>query len=90
MDAETLTRAAQALRGAPSVALACHVNPDADALGSMLGLAHHLVAHGTSVTCSFPNEPLRVPAWADGFPGLELLVEARDFPEAPSIMVTCD
>jgi phosphoesterase RecJ-like protein len=90
MDAETLARAAQVLRSAPSVALACHVNPDADALGSMLGLAHHLVAHGTTVTCSFPNEPLRVPGWADGFPGLEFLVEARDFPEAPAIMVTCD
>ena len=90
MEPEALERAATVLRGAPSVALACHVNPDADALGSMLGLAHHLVAHGSEVTCSFPNEPLRIPGWAESLPGLEFLVEVRDFPEAPAIMVTCD
>jgi bifunctional oligoribonuclease and PAP phosphatase NrnA len=85
-----LQRAATALRGAPSVALACHVNPDADALGSMLGLAHHLVARGTAVTCSFPNQPLTVPSWAQALPGLELLVDAADFPDSPALMATCD
>ena len=44
--------AAAVLRDAPGVAIACHVNPDADALGSMLGLAHHLVARGTRVICA--------------------------------------
>jgi phosphoesterase RecJ-like protein len=90
MEREALDRAAAALRGAPRVALACHLNPDADALGSMLGLAQHLVAHGSEVTCSFSNEPLTIPNWAEGLPGLDLLVDARDFPEAPEIMVTCD
>ena len=90
MEREALDRAATALRGAPSVALACHVNPDADALGSMLGLAHHLVAHGSKVTCSFPNDPLKIPGWADGLPGLEYLVEPRTFPKSAPIMVTCD
>jgi bifunctional oligoribonuclease and PAP phosphatase NrnA len=90
MDPEQLERAAKVLRDAPSVALACHVNPDADALGSMLGLAHHLVARGTAVACSFPNAPLVVPRWAEVLPGLDLLVEVQDFPEAPDVMVTCD
>lgn len=54
MDPEQLQRAAAVLRDAPTVALACHVNPDADALGSMLGLAHHLVARGSQVVCAFP------------------------------------
>ena len=90
MEAEELVRAAGVLREAPIVALACHVNPDADALGSMLGLAHHLVQRGTTVTCSFPNSPLEIPRWAEGFPGLDLLVEAEDFPGAPAVMVTCD
>ena len=39
-----LARAAQAIDGADVVALACHVNPDGDALGSMLGLFHVLRA----------------------------------------------
>ncbi|MEP6757748.1 MAG: bifunctional oligoribonuclease/PAP phosphatase NrnA [Actinomycetota bacterium] len=90
MDSEQLERAASVLRDAPTVALACHVNPDADALGSMLGLAHHLAARGAAVVCSFPNQPLVVPRWGEALPGLELLVEVTDFPAAPDVMVTCD
>jgi phosphoesterase RecJ-like protein len=89
MDPE-LTRAAEVLRTAPTVALACHVNPDADALGSMLALAHHLVARGTAVTCAFPNPPHDVPRWAELLPGRDLLVDADSFPSAPDVMVTCD
>jgi len=50
---EAFERAARVLRGARSVALACHVNPDADALGSMLGLAAFLRARGGFVNPSF-------------------------------------
>ena len=90
MDPEALARAAGVLRDAPAVAMACHVNPDADALGSMLALAHHLVARGTAVTCAFPNPPQDVPRWADLLPGHELLVHPEDFPRSPAVMVTCD
>ena len=90
MADDGLTRAAAVLREATNVALACHVNPDADALGSMLGLAHHLVARGIEVTCSFPNEPLVIPVWAEMLPGLDMLVDASDFPDAPAVMATCD
>ena len=44
---DELARAAEVLRLGPEVALACHVNPDADALGSMLGLSAFLRARGT-------------------------------------------
>ena len=43
---------------ADQVALACHVNPDGDALGSMLGLFHVLRAAGRDVVASFP-QPVR-------------------------------
>ena len=46
---DQLDRAAEALRDAREVALACHINPDPDALGSMLGLATFLQARGTKV-----------------------------------------
>ncbi len=39
---DELNRAAEVLAAADEVALACHLNPDADALGSMLGLAGFL------------------------------------------------
>jgi bifunctional oligoribonuclease and PAP phosphatase NrnA len=85
-----LDRAAQALAGASEVALACHVNPDADALGSMLGLAAFLRERGARTICSFGNEPLDPPAWADLLAGTSELVPARDFPKRPALMVTLD
>jgi bifunctional oligoribonuclease and PAP phosphatase NrnA len=90
MKTEQLRRAADVLKDATDVALACHVNPDADALGSMLGLAAFLRARGSTATCSYPNEPLDPPRWASLLPGSEGIVAARDFPEAPAVMVTCD
>jgi len=44
---EELARAATTLARAERVAIACHVNPDADAIGSMLGLANYLRGRGT-------------------------------------------
>jgi phosphoesterase RecJ-like protein len=85
-----MARASEVLRGASEVALACHVNPDADALGSMLGLANHLDTLGVGTVCSFPNEPLEPPRWAASLPGSERLVSVRGFPKAPAVMVTCD
>jgi bifunctional oligoribonuclease and PAP phosphatase NrnA len=84
------TRAAVALSNATEVALACHVNPDADALGSMLGLAAHLRERGVGTVCSYPNDPLEPPRWASMLPGSDRLVSPRAFPKEPSVMVTCD
>jgi phosphoesterase RecJ-like protein len=89
-EAATLRRAGEALSEAEDVALACHVNPDADALGSMLGLSNFLRARGASTVCSFPNEPLEVPRWAASLPGVDRLVPPGDFPPEPAAMVTCD
>jgi phosphoesterase RecJ-like protein len=56
----TWAGAVDAIRGnlAPGsrVLLACHVNPDGDALGSMLGFAQGLLQLGvTELQCSFPR-----------------------------------
>jgi bifunctional oligoribonuclease and PAP phosphatase NrnA len=85
-----IDRAARILESASRAAMACHVNPDADALGSMLGLAAYLRSRGVDVVCSFGNEPLEPPRWAAMLPGSESLVEAGDFPRAPELMVTLD
>ncbi|HEX6230240.1 MAG TPA: bifunctional oligoribonuclease/PAP phosphatase NrnA [Actinomycetota bacterium] len=83
-------RAAEVLSRSASVAIACHVNPDADAIGSMLGLSNHLRARGVATVCSFPNDPFDVPRWARVLPGNEALVPPGDFPREPEVMVTCD
>ncbi len=82
-----------ALRSASDVALLCHVGPDGDALGSMLGLGAALRANGTHVVASFgtaTGEPFAVPSSYDFLPALDLLVEPEDFPAAPELLVTFD
>ncbi len=85
-----LQRAAIALEEATTIAIACHVNPDADAIGSMLGLSNYLRGRGKETICSFPNEPFDPPRWAVMLPGHETLVPPREFPKEPAVMVTCD
>ncbi len=87
---DPMTRAAEVLSEAKRVALACHVNPDADALGSMLGLSVFLRSRGTETVCSFGNDPFDLPRWGTLLPGADALVEPRAFPKQPEVMVTCD
>ncbi len=47
---DTIPEAIDAIRTSQSVVMACHVNPDGDALGSMLGLALALSPLGKSLT----------------------------------------
>jgi bifunctional oligoribonuclease and PAP phosphatase NrnA len=84
-----LKRAARAIDGADVVALACHVNPDGDALGSMLGLFHVLRAAGRDVVASFPPPFVVAPHYRE-LPGLDLLTKPDDFPAEPDVMVTFD
>ncbi len=86
---DPLEAAAAAVRGARQVALACHVNPDGDALGSMLALLHVLRAAGRDVVASFPT-PFRVAPHYRDLPGLDLLVSPAEFPTEPDVMITFD
>jgi len=84
-----LTRAAQLIRDARQVALACHVSPDGDALGSMLGVFHVLRAADYDVVASFPSPFVVAPHYRE-LPGLDLLSKPEDFPADPDVMVTFD
>jgi len=84
-----LREAAVAIDTAPQVALACHVNPDGDALGSMLGLFHVLREAGRDVVASFPSPFVVAPHYRE-LPGLDLLTKPVDFPDEPEVMVTFD
>jgi phosphoesterase RecJ-like protein len=84
-----LARAAKAIDRAESIALACHVVPDGDALGSMLALHHVLLAAGRPSIASFP-EPFVVAPHYRELPGLDLLTPPERFPAAPELMVTFD
>jgi phosphoesterase RecJ-like protein len=88
--AVALERAAGVLSSATEVALSGHVNPDPDAIGSMLALASFLRGRGVAVICSWPNEPLELPRWLRVFDDLPPIVPVARFPKAPSVMVALD
>jgi phosphoesterase RecJ-like protein len=88
-DDHALTQGANAIADAETVALACHVSPDGDALGSMLGLFHVLRAAGRDVVASFPAPFIVAPHYRE-LPGLDLLTPPGEFPLEPDVMLTFD
>ena len=82
-------RAVDAIRGASSLTLACHQNPDGDALGSMLAMFHLAKAQGVEVVCSWPT-PFVVAPHYRYLPGLDQATKPGDFPERPELMITFD
>ncbi|MBM3694538.1 MAG: bifunctional oligoribonuclease/PAP phosphatase NrnA [Actinobacteria bacterium] len=83
-----IRRAADALAAAPDLAVACHVSPDGDALGSTLGLARAAAAAGKRVVASF-GSPFAV-SEQFGFLDRAPLVPPEDFPASPALMVVLD
>jgi len=73
-----------------SILLVCHVNPDGDALGSMLAVGQALTALGaTRVRATFPG-PLVLPAPFAGLAGRELLVAEEQASADPELLITLD
>ncbi|MFJ2030944.1 bifunctional oligoribonuclease/PAP phosphatase NrnA [Streptosporangium sp. NPDC087985] len=83
-------RAVGLISSADEIALACHISPDGDALGSMLALGMALRAAGRRVTASFGERRFRVPRLLRFLPGQELLSEPDAYPAAPELMITFD
>ncbi|HEX6257489.1 MAG TPA: bifunctional oligoribonuclease/PAP phosphatase NrnA [Euzebyales bacterium] len=89
-------QAVDALSAANEVALACHVDPDGDALGSMLALQRFLSGRGVRTAASWgtvdadAGDELAVPPQYAFLPGLDTLVVPERFPASPSLMVAFD
>ena len=85
--------AVAAVSGLPAsapVLLVCHVNPDGDALGSMLAFGLGLRRLGyRAVQASFP-EPFEVTEPFLGLPGLDLLVPPAEAVAEPALFVCFD
>lgn len=72
------------------VLLICHVNPDGDALGSMLGFGLGLRRLGVGrLQATFPGPP-EVPEPLRGLPGMELLVPATEAEPEPDLVICFD
>ena len=81
-----LTEAAEARA---TVVLSGHVQPDADALGSMLALADALRRRGARVLTTFPD-PFTLPPSLAWLPGADGLVPSSDVPSSPDVFVSLD
>jgi phosphoesterase RecJ-like protein len=88
IDRQLLEKAAAAIEGSQDLALACHVGPDGDALGSMIGFGIAAREAGKNVVAGF-GSPFFVPATLSFLP-TDLLVAPESFPEAPETMVVFD
>jgi phosphoesterase RecJ-like protein len=81
--------AARLLRAATDVTLLGHVNPDADAFGSAVGLGLALQAAGARVLVSF-GAPATVPQSLRGLDCAGLFVPAEQVPAVPAALVVLD
>ncbi|HUC24924.1 MAG TPA: DHH family phosphoesterase [Streptosporangiaceae bacterium] len=84
--------AVKMIDGAGQVCLACHVRPDADALGSMLAVAVALASRpgDRTVVASFGDDPFVVPGILTFLPGQSLLSRPADYPDRPEVMISFD
>jgi phosphoesterase RecJ-like protein len=82
-------RAVNTLRLGGRALLVCHVNPDGDALGSMLGCALGLRRLGVAVQATFPAPYTLTPPF-DALPGVELLIDPATAPAAPDLFISFD
>lgn len=79
LDREGLDEAVQAIWSATEIALACHVNPDGDAIGSMLGLGLGLETLEKKVTYLSADGFPETLAFLPGIERVQTHTDRRDF-----------
>jgi bifunctional oligoribonuclease and PAP phosphatase NrnA len=87
-DLLALEKATHVLREAPEIAMTCHIGPDGDALGSMLGVALAAKEAGKVVLPTFGPPFALGPSYR--FLPIDLLVPPSELPAEPEVMVTFD
>ncbi|QIS14309.1 DHH family phosphoesterase [Nocardia arthritidis] len=89
LDPAEVTAAVAALTAARSVTVVCHVQPDADTVGSGLALALVLHRRGVPVWVSFA-EPADLPFSMRTLPGVTHIVAPVDVPRTVDVLVAVD
>lgn len=86
---EEFPRAISLLETARTVTVLCHVQPDADTIGSGLALGIVLQRRGIAVDVAFAS-PVDLPESMNELPGRELLVAAEDVRVGADLVVSVD
>jgi phosphoesterase RecJ-like protein len=82
--------AVDAVKNAQRVALACHVNPDGDALGALLGVSLSLRSLGKTTYPTWGSNPVVTPPSLTFMPGVDSLVQPGDIPAEIDLFVALD
>ena len=80
-DVKDWDAAIDAIGEAKSVALACHINPDGDAMGSLLAMSLALRTLGKTTYPTWGSPQVAAPPSLMFMPGAETLVQPSDIPE---------
>ncbi|QIS05129.1 bifunctional oligoribonuclease/PAP phosphatase NrnA [Nocardia brasiliensis] len=88
-EAVDLEPAVEAMKAARSVTVVCHVQPDADTVGSGLALALVLHRRGIPVRVSFA-EPAELPESMRSLPGVQHLVPPAEVPAEVDLLIAVD
>ena len=75
-----------ALKSADDVVIACHVNPDGDALGSLLACSLGLQQLGKKTRPTFGSSDVKLPFSYRFLPGADAMVSPIDIPEASTFL----
>ena len=78
--------AVAALRSADEVAIACHVNPDGDALGSLLAASLGLQRLGKKTYPTWGTAPTAIPFSYQFLPGVDTIVQVDDLPDTDTFL----
>ncbi|MGH2753439.1 MAG: DHH family phosphoesterase [Actinomycetota bacterium] len=82
-DAKDWDAAVAALRDADAVTIACHVNPDGDALGSLFGASLGLRTLEKKTFPTWGATPPEIPPGYEFLPGADSLVHPEEVPDNP-------
>ena len=84
----------ESLSESDNILLVCHVNPDGDAVGSMLALYHYLTDRGKSVNMLSPNYLQEFLTWMQGTEHINIFLrnrkKARKIIEAANTIIFLD
>lgn len=89
MNAADLGKIHEAIEGSSTIIVACHVDPDGDALGSILALASLLRRNGKEVWAGWGSEDIEVPPQYQFLPGASFQVPSSA-PERADLFISLD
>lgn len=88
VDSTSFDEAVEILGSAQEIAVACHISPDGDAIGSAIGLARSARLAGLRAVASF-GSPFTLSSIYE-YLDRGVLVPPKEFPREPSVMVSVD